>query len=248
MVRLRSRSSCSLTPKARASSSCFSTSSRCDVARVRLERILALLEFAAATFDVAPVVLGRDELVLAAREKSDEVGEEFAGFLETLEMLQFEAADVPAQQDLMIEVFEGLNLGVGGAQNFLEAEFVEGAEPDVFGALANRLHHAIFHLVGGFVGERQGEDVFAREIRVGFEKMADALGDDARLAGASAGDDEERAFAVLDGGALLGVEREALACGFRRFEGGSHRDKETLIVADFLGANIRRILLRRRRF
>ena len=42
-----------------------------------------------------------------------------------------------------------------------------------------------------------------------LDEPGDAVGDDARLAGARAGEHEERAVAVLDGVALRGVE----ACG-----------------------------------
>ncbi len=72
-------------------------------------------------------------------------------------------------------------------------------------------HHAGLHLVGGFIGESESENVFAREIRIGFEQSADTLDDHAGLAGAGAGDDEQRTIAVFDG-ALLG-----------RVEGGGGR-------------------------
>ena len=111
----------------------------------------------------------------------------------------------------MVDVVEGLDVGVGGAQNLLETKGVESTEPYAFGALADGLHHAGLHLVGGFIGERESENVFAREIRIGFEESADTLDDDAGLAGAGAGDDEERTIAVFDG-ALLG-----------RVEGGGGR-------------------------
>ena len=39
-----------------------------------------------------------------------------------------------------------------------------------------------------------------------FQQVADALGDDARLARARAGDHQQRPFAVAHRGALLGVE------------------------------------------
>ena len=67
------------------------------------------------------------------------------------------------------------------------------------------LHDATFHLARGFVGKREPENIFARERGIRFEQIADALGDDARLAGAGACDDQQRPFSVLDGRALLGV-------------------------------------------
>ncbi len=43
---------------------------------------------------------------------------------------------------------------------------MEGAEPDAFGALADRLHHARLHLARGFVREREAEDVFTGKLRI----------------------------------------------------------------------------------
>ena len=83
---------------------------------------------------------------------------------------------------------------------------MEGAEPNAFGAFfACRFHHSVLHLPSGFVRERKTENVFARERGIGFEQIADALGDHARLAGASAGNHQQRSLAVLDRRALLGV-------------------------------------------
>ena len=48
-----------------------------------------------------------------------------------------------------------------------------------------------------------------RQFRLRFQQVADALGDDARLARARAGHHHERPFAVLRGGALLGIELNA---------------------------------------
>jgi hypothetical protein len=84
---------------------------------------------------------------------------------------------------------------------------MEGAEPDAFGALADRFHHARLHLARGFVREGQAKDVFAGQLRIRFQEVTDSLGDHARFAGSGAGDDEERPFAMFHGTALLSVQR-----------------------------------------
>jgi len=48
---------------------------------------------------------------------------------------------------------------------------------------------------------------------VGFKQVPDAFGDDARLACASAGDDQQRPVTMRDGAALRVVEEQA--CAFR---------------------------------
>jgi len=93
---------------------------------------------------------------------------------------------------------------------------MERAEPNTFGAFACRFDYAVLHLARGFVGEREAENAFAGELRVGFKQVANAFGDDARLARAGARDNEKRPFAVLDGSALLRVEGDARGGGVLR--------------------------------
>ena len=154
------------------------------------------------------------------REKNvHEIAEKFAGLLRAGEKcFRSELADIAAQQNSVVDIVKRLNLGIRGAQNLFEAESVEGAEPDAFGALARGFHHAILHLARGFVGEGQAENIFAGEVRVGSEQIANALDDDAGLAGAGAGDDQQGTFAVFDGPLLRRVE----AGGGGRFFLGAH--------------------------
>ena len=73
---------------------------------------------------------------------------------------------------------------------------------------------AVPHLLGGLVRERDGEHlVGARQALL--DGVRDAVRDDARLAGAGAGEDEHRAVGVHDGLALFGVERreQIHSCG-----------------------------------
>jgi hypothetical protein len=58
------------------------------------------------------------------------------------------------------------------------------------------------HLAGRLVGESQGQDLVGTDSRV--EEMSDASGDDSRLAGARARQDQERAFDVGHGLELCG--------------------------------------------
>ena len=64
----------------------------------------------------------------------------------------------------------------------------------------------MLHFRRGLVGKCQAQDFLAGQFRLGFEQIANALGDDARLARARAGHHHQRAFAVLHRSALLGVE------------------------------------------
>ena len=61
------------------------------------------------------------------------------------------------------------------------------------------------HLLGRLVGERDREDFVRLGVAVADE-VGDAAGDDARLAGPGAGEDQQRPVDVQDGLALFGVE------------------------------------------
>ena len=70
------------------------------------------------------------------------------------------------------------------------AEAVEGADPDA--AARHQRLDALPHLAGGLVGEGDGEDVVGPDALV--QQVGDAAGDDARLAAAGPGQDQQRAF------------------------------------------------------
>ena len=67
-----------------------------------------------------------------------------------------------------------------------------------FPAFARGFHHARFHFAGGFFREGQRQDVFAGNLRIRTQQLADALGDDARFSRARACDHQQRSFAVQD--------------------------------------------------
>src|SRR5579863_1680652 len=110
----------------------------------------------------------------------------------------------------MIYVLKRLDSGIIALQNFFEAELMESAEPHALSALARRFQQAMLHLAGGFVCECQPEDIFAGEIGIRLQQVADALGDHPCLACPRARDDQQRPFAMLDGHSLRGVERESM--------------------------------------
>src|SRR5262249_34732711 len=88
------------------------------------------------------------------------------------------------------------------------AEGVEGRDQWRLGDSARRLEqsrHAVAHFLGGLIGEGDGENL-ARPHAVIQNEVRNAVRDDAGLAAAGAGQDEERTFGVLDGLALPGIE------------------------------------------
>ncbi len=71
--------------------------------------------------------------------------------------------------------------------------------------VAEEFVDALGHLVGGLVGEGDGEDGVGRDAAL-LDEIGDAVGDDAGLAGAGAGEDEHRAVDGFDGFALLRIQ------------------------------------------
>ena len=70
--------------------------------------------------------------------------------------------------------------------------------------MAEDLVDALGHLAGGLVGEGDGEDGVGGNAAL-FNEIGDAVGDDARLAGAGAGEQQHGAIDGLDAFALLRV-------------------------------------------
>ena len=76
------------------------------------------------------------------------------------------------------------------------------SRPSVF---ADERVDAVAHLARGLVGEGNGEDAPRADVLLADE-VGDAVGDDARLAGAGPGEDQQRPVGLLDGFALAGVK------------------------------------------
>ncbi len=117
-----------------------------DLQRVGFQRFLAGLVFLPQACDESLVIFRRHQLILAARKKFHEVADEFAGILQPAEMLQVEFADVPPQQNLVINFIQRLRIRIRRLQNFFQAKFVKRAEPHALGPFADRFHHAVLHL------------------------------------------------------------------------------------------------------
>ena len=70
---------------------------------------------------------------------------------------------------------------------------------------AHQLIHALDHLRRSLVGKGHRQDGFRHDAQI-LDQMGDAVGDDARLAAARAGQDEHRPFGGFDSFALLRIE------------------------------------------
>ena len=85
------------------------------------------------------------------------------------------------------------------------AEAVEGGDGGLGeGAVAEDLFDALAHLLGGLVGEGDGEDVVGGDASL-FNEVGDAVSDDAGFAAAGAGEQEHGAVDGEDSLALLRV-------------------------------------------
>ncbi len=85
------------------------------------------------------------------------------------------------------------------------AQRMERRDPHAAAVLADQRHDPQAHLFRRLVGERDREDLPRLGAAVGDEVRRTAR-DDARLAGACAGEDQQRTADVQDGFALFGVE------------------------------------------
>ncbi len=91
---------------------------------------------------------------------------------------------------------------------------VEGEDPDRARGCAEHPLEALSHLPRGLVRERDREDLVRANLQV-VDEMGDAVGEDARLSRARAGDHEQRPFGVLNRLALRLVEDGELGLGLR---------------------------------
>jgi hypothetical protein len=127
---------------------------------VLVEDAALRLEFRREIVRICLVVAARYQLVLAAREKRDEVAQKLPRLRQAAVFFQLQARHVSPQQNPVIYLFEG-----GAARlDFLEQRFAKGMKRrhgDVFAALTSDLHHPRLHLSCSFLGERQRKDVFS---------------------------------------------------------------------------------------
>ena len=81
---------------------------------------------------------------------------------------------------------------------------VERADPHLPGDRPDQLRHALAHLLGGLVGERDREDL--HRVHALVDEVRDAMREHPGLAGAGAGDDEQRSVPMDHGVELVRVE------------------------------------------
>ena len=104
-------------------------------------------------------------------------------------------------------LFQAQPIGIGTEQP--DAEAVKGADPHALGR--QQIVDPAAHLLGGLVGEGDGQDLIRPDPFV--DEMGDAAGDDARLAAAGPGEDEQGAFGAQHRFAL--GRRQVGEIGFR---------------------------------
>ena len=120
---------------------------------------------------------------------------------------------------------------------------MEGADDRSAAAAAEQPLGALAHLAGGLVGEGDREDRAGSTPR-SCDQPGDAVGDDPRLAGARAGEDQQRPVPVGDGGELVGIEfLGEIDCG-----GGRHSRPLYQPPAPAQGSGARRIARRPRMY
>ena len=93
----------------------------------------------------------------------------------------------------------------GVAAEDAHARGVERGDPHLLGDGSHQRADALFHLVGGLVGEGDGQDLERRDVLLSDEP-GDAMGEDARLAGAGTRHHQLRTAAVGDRVFLGGVQ------------------------------------------
>ncbi len=144
------------------------------------------------------------------------------------------------QPDLVVDIEHG-EVGFQLHQFGMEAQDaaadgMEGAEPwHAFDRLAQHLAKPQLHLARGLVGEGDGED-FAGPRAARAEDMGDPAGQHPGLAGAGAGQHQNRAIQRFHRFALLGIEAREILRGRRRPGARGNAASGGLVVGDALMA------------
>ena len=81
---------------------------------------------------------------------------------------------------------------------------MEGADPDIFGAVAHDLVHTFSHFAGSLVGEGQCQNVIRIYIII-IDQIGNAVCENSCFTGAGTGKDQKRSLKVLYGFFLLGI-------------------------------------------
>jgi len=116
------------------------------------------------------------------------------------------ALDEPAAVVLVMDRERALVAdALGFAAQQARAHAVEGADPHGARDRSHEAADALLHLAGGLVGEGDGHHLVGPHA-VNLDEVGHAVREHAGLARPGAGEDEQRALEVGDGGALLFVE------------------------------------------
>jgi len=182
---------------------------------VEVARVAGLQQFVVtdihAADDLGAVVVGRivgraDQLVLGAGDVAEH-GARIVAFRIDIQLDQRLLDDgllVAGVEDQVVARAGG-ELGLD-AQN-ARADRVERPDRQAveLAGAAQQVHHALFHLAGGLVGEGHRHDVPRADVHV-LDQVGDTVGQHAGLAAARPGQDKHRAFARRHCGLLLLVQ------------------------------------------
>ncbi len=124
-------------------------------------------------------------------------------------------------------LFEPDHLGM--AAQDARRDGMERAEPHAFATRADHLLEPLAHFVRGLVGEGDGEHL-ARKGAAQIEEMREAGGEHPGLAGAGAGQHQNRTLQRLDGLALRLVEGRQILRRGSRWRGRLNRRRRALIA------------------
>ncbi len=178
-----------------------------DCVGIAQQHLIALVD---APGDLVAVRLGGkilrgDQVVLGGRDGSVNAGRAVEFFV------QVQFADGALDQGLLVIAVHDDEVVVKGQVLCLAAQNartigMESAQPDALAALGKQVLQAVLHLAGGFVGERDRQDVVGLYAHC-VDQVGDALGQDARFTGAGSCQHQRLTQPGGDGGTLLRVEK-----------------------------------------
>ncbi len=144
---------------------------------------------------------------MTAAHEVQQVMQKLADVGRNYEMFQVEFAQPFAEENPQIVVIEHAELFAIADQEVV-AIGVESRDLYGSGLAANLSPDPLAHFCGCVVGVCEGENFVGPGI-AGLDELSDSADQDGGLAGASAGDDQQRSVQVLDGLTLAVVRLEA---------------------------------------
>jgi hypothetical protein len=186
---------------------------------------------------VTPIPVRGDVLVFRAAEQRCQRAEEPRRLAEGPVLVQLELEEALPHEDHRLRPRQHARVRrqpelQGELPDEAVAEGVERGDGGVGVAVRNELVHPNLHLLGGLVGEGEGQDL-GRTRLPGGDQPGDPARDDLGLAGARAGNDQQRPSVVGDRASLLRIEtrkqRVEPVCGFGLLVGGRGRPDRNLL-------------------